>query len=82
MEMAEMCRGSERYVKNVLTMVMRTLDRTPRTRVRNVKLGRVGSSVVPTVSSTSSTCEGVSSSDDDDVWQCFHTSGKLPDSPT
>ena len=82
MAMAEMCRGSERYVKNVLTTVMRTLDRTPRTRVRNVKLGRVGSSVVPTVSSTSSICEGVSSSDGDDVWQCFHTSGKLPDSPT
>lgn len=71
-------RGSLRYQKNWLRKERRTQAKAPRIHVRNVTVGRAGSSVVGTVSATCSTgefslssgayVEEASGLDDWDVW--------------
>lgn len=56
-EMDVMESGSLRYQKNWFRNERRTHDKIPRTHIRNVKTGRVGSSVVGTVRATCSTGE-------------------------
>lgn len=57
-----MMRGSVRYAKNWLRKERRAHESRPKVHIRKVHTGRVGSSVLDTVSRTCSTGESLSSS--------------------